>query len=67
MNQNELQLVMCDQGSTLGYVKGNHIYVKTLMYSSVLCAFWLWFKQRQLQKDTLIYDEAYVREQMETL
>ncbi len=51
----------------MGYVKGNHIYVKTLMYSSALCAFWLWFKQRQLQKDTLIYDEAYVREQMETL
>lgn len=67
MNQNELQLVMCDRGSTLGCVKGNHIYMKALMYSSVLCAFWLWLKQRQLQKDTLIYDEAYVREQMEKL
>lgn len=67
VNHNELQVVMCDQGSTLGYVKGDRINVKALMYSSVLCAFWLWIKQRQLQKDTIVFNEAQVQELTEKL
>lgn len=57
-HMNGFQLIMCDQGSVLGYVKDNCVYVKALMYSSVLCAFWLWLHQRQLQNENIVYDEA---------
>lgn len=64
-NHERLELVMCDNSNVLGYITENKIFMEKLMYSSILCAFWLWLNQRWVIKENIVYDELKVQQLLE--
>ncbi len=61
----QLTFVMCDRNSRIGYMKEDCGYVKSLMYSAVFCAFWLWLRQRADIKAEIVYDETHYNQWMD--
>lgn len=60
----EFAFVMCDQTHRLGYMKKECAYVESLMYSSVLCAFWLWMQQKRERSEDIVSDDALFQKAM---